>query len=174
MSNRAISIQLRSIVEHRSDAYRLLINSGDFIIVKRGIPRVIVLRCPCGCGDDLSINLDSRAGHAWKLYIKQDKYTLYPSYWRDTACGSHFIVWDNHIYWLNREDDDFDYYWEVGEEVENAVFNCLSEKDFCHYMEIADNCGLVPWECLQACMQLARKGQCLVRSKGGYRYFKKK
>ena len=33
---------------------------GEFVIVERGKPRLIVMRCPCGCGDHLFINVDER------------------------------------------------------------------------------------------------------------------
>lgn len=171
MSNRVMSIAYKGTIENRSDANSLLASPGEFVIIERGVPRLLTLRCPCGCGDDLIINLDERSGPAWKLYFKKDKLSLYPSYWRDTACGSHFIIWNNNIYWFNRVDDEFESYFAIDDEIENLVLENLPI-EFTHYTVIADTCGLIPWECLQACRQLVKKKLCIGKSRGYNRYFK--
>lgn len=74
---------------------------GDTVLVRRGVPRSIVMRCPDGCGDLLTVNLDPRAGPAWRLYVERDEVTLFPSVWRETGCRAHFILWDDAIYWTN-------------------------------------------------------------------------
>jgi hypothetical protein len=60
------------------------------------------MRCPDGCGETLVVNLDPRAGKAWKLDMRTGKATLYPSVWRDGGCGSHFIVWRGDVLWCDR------------------------------------------------------------------------
>ncbi len=119
-----------------------------------------ILRCPCRCGDDLLINLDKRSGSAWRFCLKSGSYSLYPSYWRDTACGSHFIIWNNRIYWCHKEDES-DEDWTVNEQIENIVLEAINENKFTHYMEIAEECALIPWESLQRCKQLSKKGLCI-------------
>jgi hypothetical protein len=115
----------------------------------------MIMRCPCGCGDDLLINLDRRAGDAWELYGKKSV-SLYPSYWRDSACGSHFIVWSNRIYWCSgwetQESDD----WNVPQEIEEMVLIAMPEHHFESYRTIAYRLDLIPWEVLQACRQLLK------------------
>ena len=170
--SKANKIYYKGIAATRSESTGLLEKPGDFALVKRGIPRLLILRCPCGCGDELLINLDKRAGPAWRLYLNMELYSLFPSYWRDTKCGSHFIIWNNKIYWFHknyRYDED----WNVPQEIENEVLKALKMNEFTHYIEIADECGLIPWECLQACKQLSEKGLC--ESNDGIRkeYFKK-
>src|SRR6267378_4236509 len=78
--------------------WHLVSAPGDAVLIERGTPRWLLLACPCGCGAELPINLDRRAGKAWRVY-KHGTTTLsvYPSVWRDTDCGSHFIIWRGNI-----------------------------------------------------------------------------
>jgi hypothetical protein len=43
------------------------------------------------------VNLDPRAGPAWKLYDREDSLTLFPSVWRESGCEAHFILWRNRL-----------------------------------------------------------------------------
>lgn len=61
------------------------------------------MACPDGCGSILTVNLDPRAGKAWRLYDRGAK-TLFPSVWRDSGCQSHFIVWRDRIIWCGVEE----------------------------------------------------------------------
>jgi hypothetical protein len=97
---------------------------------------------------------------------------LYPSYWRDTACGSHFVILKNSIYWLNNR-NNFERNWTVSSELEDKVLECLKEDEFTDSVTLADKCNIVPWECVQACKQLAEKGLCVIIHRGDNRYFKK-
>lgn len=99
MMTKVNRISFKGIIRNRNELENLLVNAGDFVVVKRGRRRLFILRCPCGCGDDLLINLDERSGPAWRLYLRAGNYSLYPSFWRDTKCKSHFIIWNNKIHW---------------------------------------------------------------------------
>lgn|GEM_PF-1253258 len=172
MGTKSVNICFNGTIESRDEAKYLLLNPGDFVIVKRGVPRYVILLCPCGCGDELIINLDKRSGPAWRLYEKSGCWSLYPSYWRKSGCNSHFILWSDRIYWCHKDNETHDD-WEVEEEIENKVLNALHGERFTHYIELADECGLVAWECLQACNQLVEKRQC-VANEGEFKiYFKK-
>jgi len=133
MKTQAKHIFYKGTIKNRSDSKDLLFKPGDFVIVEREIPRLFILRCPCGCGDDLLINLDKRSGPAWRLYSKSKKYSLYPSYWRDTACGSHFIIWSSKIYWCYRTNETEEN-WTVNEIIENRVLELLNQDEFIHYI----------------------------------------
>jgi hypothetical protein len=85
------------IVASSVEAPAALASRDDFVIVERGIPRLAVFQCPCGCGDVVTLNLDSRAGKAWRLSRRNRTVTLRPSVWRDTGCQSHFVVWGNRV-----------------------------------------------------------------------------
>lgn len=153
MRSKVRRIRFKGTAESHDSAVSLLSEPGDVAIIERGRPRFIVIRCPCGCGENLFANLDRRAGPAWRLYRRNNKLTLFPSYWREDACESHFILWNDRLFWctFDEEDDDL---WSVDSEIVEAVFGALSADRFVDYAEIAEELGLVPWEALQACRQL--------------------
>lgn len=88
--------------EYRDAAEPLLAAAGDAALVRRGLPRSLLIACPDGCGETLVINLDRRAGKAWRIDTRGEGLTLYPSVWREGGCGSHFIVWRGRIIWCDR------------------------------------------------------------------------
>jgi len=172
MNDKANSISYKGTVEHRGQSHDLLSKPGEFVIVKRGVPRLLIMRCHCGCGDDLLINLDSRSGDAWRLYRKSSKFTLYPSYWRDTACGSHFIIWNNKIHWCYQYDEYFEEK-EVPDEIQDVILHGLPDDRYINFLELADKFNLIPWECLQACRALVKKGLAKANMSSRYEFCKK-
>ena len=162
-SRRTKNINLRAIVATRDDASRFLKDAGDAVLVRRNNPRLLVVRCPCGCGDDLLINLDRRAGPAWRSYVSKNKLTLFPSYWRDLNCESHFIIWNNRIFWCDFWDEDF---WSVDEAIEKKVLSALPANGFIDYADVAEKLDLIPWEVLQACRQLEARHRVVSKRQG--------
>ena len=161
MTERVTKVSLRGKVQQRDLAATLLRFPGDAVLVERGKPRLLILRCPCGCGDDLLINLDRRSGAAWYLYRSRKGLSLYPSYWRKDGCGSHFILWNNQIYWcLGWESDESDS-WHVSADIEEKVYAVLPDDWFVNYEQVAEQLELIPWEVLQACRQLVEKGKAI-------------
>jgi hypothetical protein len=58
--------------------------------------------CPCGCGDVITLSLQTAHHPRWQEYPSKDsRPTLRPSVWRDVGCFSHFILQDGRIYWCN-------------------------------------------------------------------------
>ncbi len=157
MAQRVKTIGFLGKVETRDAASALLSKAGDAVIVERGKPRLLILRCPCGCGDDLLINLDRRTGSAWHFYRNRKGITLFPSYWRDDGCGSHFIIWSNQIYWCRGWESDESDTWQVSVEIEDSVYAELPDEWFINYEQIAEKLDIIPWEVLQACRQLVKK-----------------
>jgi hypothetical protein len=90
-------ISIKANVSSRASASEYLKRPGDAVIVERQGPRWLIMMCPCGCGAQLPINLDGRAGPAWRLYVSRKAVSLYPSVWRDSDCKSHFIIRRNKI-----------------------------------------------------------------------------
>ena len=88
---------IRARVTSRANASAYLKQPGDAVIVDRQGPRWLVLSCPCGCGAEVPVNLDRRAGPAWRIYESPKGTSIYPSVWRDTDCKSHFIIWRDDI-----------------------------------------------------------------------------
>ncbi|WP_410003864.1 DUF6527 family protein [Ralstonia sp. TCR112] len=153
LKQRARIISWKGQVAHRHEADAHLKEPGDVVLVHRGLPRSMAMACPDGCGETLTINLDSRAGPAWRHYIDDTKLTLYPSVWRDTGCKSHFIVWRSKIFWCDWQ-DPLD---GPTEELEAQTQAFLTE-EFVPYIYIADQLNQIPWAVLSACWALVRSG----------------
>lgn len=153
MNTRVNRLTFKSQVEQRHEANPLLRKPGDAALVHRGVLRSLVMACPDGCGELLTINLDGRAGKAWRAYGSQEELSLFPSVWRETGCKSHFILWRSKIYWCDWGDELDTPMEDVIEQVRGRLTNELTA-----YVEIADALQLVPWAVLSACNRLAREG----------------
>jgi hypothetical protein len=149
-------LRLKGIGETRADASALLVETGDAFLIERGRMRWIIFKCPCGCGEQLPINLDPRAGPAWRLYRGKKGVTLFPSVWRDTGCESHFIVWDDAYLMFDRDRYQDDGQHDAVEPEE--VLKNLPASGLLPYVDIADRIGAVPWAVLSVCRDLVRAG----------------
>lgn len=162
MQNKDV-LTLKGVVSSRGDASRLLIDRGDAVLVFRECFRWLVMRCPDGCGEELAINLDRRAGPAWRLYRDQDGVSLYPSVQRDSGCRSHFIIYDNQVIWcrLRRGEsalESADVPLRNG--LERRIIALLTERQMpVHFVEIADLLNEQPWAIWVCCRKLERAGK---------------
>lgn len=156
MRRRAAKLQFKGQVAHRHEANALLTEPGAAVLVHRGVDRSIAIACPDGCKEQLTINLDRRAGAAWRYYRDGADVSLFPSVWRDTGCKSHFIVWRSRIYWCDHHDELETPMDDVVEHVRAAL-----TRDFVLYVDLADQLGLVPWAVLSACNRLCRQGAAI-------------
>lgn len=142
----------------RGEASVHLKQPGDAVIVDRQGPRWLVLKCPCGCGAELPVNLDRRAGPAWRLYMSRKGISVYPSVWRDTDCKSHFIIWRDKILMIGPQYDD---YWPdeadpADTELAQRVLDTLTSRGQ-SAEEISDQIpGSIPWDVLRCCRRLCR------------------
>lgn len=153
MNKRASSLAFKAQVEQRHEANPLLKLPGDAALVHRGVFRSLVMACPDGCGELLTINLDARAGKAWRMYGTPGELSLFPSVWRETGCRSHFILWRSKIYWCDWG-DELD---TPIEEVVQLVRDRLTS-ELVPYVRIADELQVVPWSVLAACNRLVSQG----------------
>lgn len=152
----SIKALVKGEVASRAEATPLLKSPGDLVVVLRSRPRLLVAVCPDGCGSEVVVNLDRRAGPAWSLYRSERGVSIFPSIWRDDGCRSHFVIWNGQLF-LFRDD----YAWapdEVDEHIRSAVEATLAGRDQ-HFTEIADRIGEVPWSVLAACESLVRAGR---------------
>ena len=153
MIKRANRLNLKGEVQQRHEADELLTEPGAAVLVKRGVLRSIVIACPDGCGEHLTINLDARAGPAWRYYAVGADVSIFPSVWRDSGCRSHFIVWRSRIYWCDwHEDLDTPMEGIIAQVKRNLT------PDLVGYVALADKLGLVPWAVLSACNVLCSQG----------------
>jgi hypothetical protein len=146
-------------VSSRADADAFLRRDGDAVLVKRGVDRLLVFRCPDGCGEILPVNLDRRAGMAWSLYEKDGRCSLFPSVWRDTGCQSHFVVWANRVFLFGKFDPNEESWLSEMEVDCDVVLEQLSGERFVPFEQLADDLGWLPWDVLGCCRNLQRRGR---------------
>jgi hypothetical protein len=161
---KAKSFRFAKVVSTRGEASAHLNSPGDAVLVERGRPRLLMLSCPCGCGEELPINLDARAGPAWRLYRnRRTGISLFPSVWRESGCQSHFIIWGEKIFLFGQYDGDEDLtetrslLTDSGEPLADAVRRQLSDLPT-PFGEIAEQLDAIPWDVLTICRQLVRAG----------------
>ena len=171
--NRQRRAQLKGIVPSHYEATALVSEPGDVAIVKRGTLRSVVMRCPDGCGEAITLNLDPRTDKAWRIYESKRGLTLFPSVWRDTGCQSHFVLWDDLISWVDV------YEMEEGEDTEEKrqlrerVWKVLRPDAFTEFVQIADSLDEIPWAVLDACRHLVKEKRAIAGSGAMKSSFKK-
>ena len=157
MKDRAVKICYCGIAEYRDEAEALLKKVGDAAIVMRGARRSVVMQCPDGCGEILVINLDPRAGKAWKIDMRHDKMTIVPSVWKEGGCEAHFIIWRDTIVWC-------DSYWRYNVEpaydpaLERRVLETLETNRDRTIWDISDELDEIYWDVLRAVQRLVVQG----------------
>jgi hypothetical protein len=155
-------LRLRGTVSKRGEATAHLKSPGDAVLIERGRPRLLVLSCPCGCGEDFPINLDSRAGPAWRLYGNSlTGLSLFPSVWRESGCGSHFVIWRDKIFLFGRYEDDLDTSPQADETAKliEDVLERLPKPKLVLFSDVAEAMDAIPWDVLIACRRLVRMGR---------------
>lgn len=160
---RAYKLRYLGEVERQFEAEGRLTESGDCVVVFRGVQRSLVMRCPDGCGDTLTVNLDPRSGKAWRLQERKGRLTLYPSVWRQEGCRAHFIVWRDTIQWCDNGWYDVD----IEDAVVASVDKVLTESapQFIHYHLVAEIAAIHPWEALWTCQLLQKRGRAQTRDR---------
>ena len=160
MRTGAKRIRFCGTVSTRSEAAGMLAAAGDAVLIERGRPRLLLLSCPCGCGEEFPINLDPRAGPAWVLYGRSNALSLFPSVWRESGCRSHYVIWRGRILLFRRYDDDFDAVPETEGEFPSvdAVLAQLPLGTEVPFAEVAKTLNAIPWDILRICRQLVQKG----------------
>jgi hypothetical protein len=150
------TLRLLGTFPSRSDIGGLLKRPGDAALIERGRPRLLVLNCPCGCGEQYPINLDPQAGKAWRLYRRGSKISVFPSVWRDNGCEAHYIIWRNHISVFSH-----DYADEPDIDLGLSIERVLAEfgADWVSYVAVADKLEEVPWDVLNVCRRLTREAR---------------
>jgi hypothetical protein len=154
---KVVDVVSKGTVASRAAASALLAAPGDVALIHRGRLRWLVMMCPCGCGEQLPINLDPEAGPAWVAHQYGDKLSLYPSVWRDVGCESHFIVWRDEILLFEGYGD-----WRrsLPEDVDlDSVKAALSDDEYLHFAEVASALDAIPWDVLMACRELVKRGE---------------
>lgn len=155
-SNFPSRIRWRGLHERRSEAKKSLEHPGDVALVGGERLKWMLMSCPDACGAEISLNLDLRAGPAWLVRRPGDHLTLYPSVWRDSGCGSHFVIDRGRIYLFGHS---LSWWWSdpISADLTRSVLSQLSDvpQAFAAIAEVLDE---NPWEVLRVCEDLVRRG----------------
>jgi hypothetical protein len=146
-----------SVTERYAEAASSVTKPSDCAVVERaGARRQLVMCCPDGCGEILSINLDLRSGPAWRLYKKHGAWSLFPSIDRSSGCLSHFILWRGRILWCGVDEEDGSAL-EVPEINVQRLLGAVGDRPT-GFVQVAEMLNEVPWDVLAACRRLAQQG----------------
>jgi hypothetical protein len=74
---------------------------SDFVIVESGGHlKWACFKCPCGCGDKISLSLATNRRPAWSVVVDwKGRPTVTPSVWQKAGCFSHFWITDGRVNW---------------------------------------------------------------------------
>lgn len=57
------------------------------------------MKCPCGCNDDIMLNLMDDVSPMWQISYSEIDFSITPSIWRTVKCKSHFWITNSNIIW---------------------------------------------------------------------------
>lgn len=72
-----------------------------YIVHDDGAGWLAVFICPCGCSDNIFLNLLKTDQPKWKIQVDQFQFpNVTPSVWRTAGCKSHFFLRQGSIRWV--------------------------------------------------------------------------
>lgn len=76
-------------------------SSRDLVLAREDdIDWEVAMRCPCGCGDTLVLQIVPEAYPRWDIEVDgQNRPTLHPSVHRATDCKAHFWLRRGNVVW---------------------------------------------------------------------------
>ncbi len=79
------------------------VGQRDFIaVMHQRKPYWVLFKCPCGCGNVISLSLQSIHKPHWNLRKSPSgRPTLHPSIWQNRGCCSHFWIKDGRVFFCN-------------------------------------------------------------------------
>lgn len=72
-----------------------------YYVGSKGNEWLALMKCPCGCKENIHLNLLPEAEPLWRLQKKKgNRPTIYPSIMRNVGCMSHFCIKYGRIIWV--------------------------------------------------------------------------
>jgi hypothetical protein len=83
------------------DTATVILERTIFILKEDIVADSIAFKCPCGCKEDIYLNLLPDADPCWTWSgLSARKISIYPSVWRRVGCKSHFFIRDGKVIWV--------------------------------------------------------------------------
>lgn len=69
------------------------------LVLGGGREKWLLMTCPCGCGQEIALNLMQSQSPRWKVSVQSAKrFSVHPSV-DATSCGAHFWLRDGRVIW---------------------------------------------------------------------------
>jgi hypothetical protein len=79
--------------EQLAETAFVIVRSGEFL-------KWACFRCPCGCGEKISLSLAAGRRPLWRVSTDQiGRPTVSPSVWQTAGCYSHFWIRNGRVDW---------------------------------------------------------------------------
>jgi hypothetical protein len=69
------------------------------LVGTRGAYKWALLRCPCGCGEQIALNLMKAYQPVWEIQIAEPRLVSISPSVHATKCGAHFWLRENTVIW---------------------------------------------------------------------------
>lgn len=75
-----------------------------YISKEEGKLTYLLMRCPCGCGDQIELSLIENLSPCWQVVFHWNgTLSITPSIWRRKKCKSHFFYQKGQIKWCDQK-----------------------------------------------------------------------
>jgi Family of unknown function (DUF6527) len=89
-----------STFQDRSEARAAAKRDGiAALVATAGRQKWLILKCPCGCGQEIALNLMGSHSPRWRVdVVSAQQFSVHPSV-DATTCGAHFWLRDGRVSW---------------------------------------------------------------------------
>ena len=88
-------------VEVAEDLPEIITDNSIFVLQDGNEPELLAFKCPCGCRENILLNLLGDASPQWHFSLTDcGIIDVHPSIWRTVGCKSHFWIIDGNVKWV--------------------------------------------------------------------------
>lgn len=97
----ALSYTLLSFDDRKAAAAAARQDCVAALVRSAGRNKWLLLKCPCGCGQQIALNLMSSHTPRWRVEVQsRSRFSVHPSV-DSTSCGAHFWLRDGRVIWYH-------------------------------------------------------------------------
>lgn len=88
-------------VDFAEDLPEIIADNSIFVIQDGNEPELLAFKCPCGCQENILLNLLGDTSPQWHFRVNANGIiNVHPSIWRTVGCKSHFWIIDGNVKWV--------------------------------------------------------------------------